>query len=302
MKKWMLRLALGLLGLVLLASATLLVLAHLGERKAQRRVELAGLAPVALPDDAAAVARGGYLFRSRGCTDCHGQDGAGREFLNDGKGLRVRAPNLTPGAGSAVAAYAPLDWVRSIRHGVAQSGRPLLIMPSEDYNRLTDADLGALVAFLRRLPAVDGQPARLDLPLPLRAFYAVGLLRDAAEKIDHTLPPSAPVPETVSAEHGAYVANTCIGCHGAGLSGGRIPGAPPAWPAAANLTPGAGSAMRAYPTAESFMRMMRSGRRPDDSAVSSVMPFSALKQMNDTDLQALYLHLKRLAPRPAGSR
>ena len=72
-----------------------------------------------------------------------------------------------------------------------------------------------------------------------------------------------------------------------GLSGGRIPGAPPEWPAAANLTPGAGQrACRATPTRSSFVSMMRSGKRPDGSAVSTVMPFGALGQMSDVDLEA----------------
>jgi hypothetical protein len=37
-----------------------------------------------------------------------------------------------------------------------------------------------------------------------------------------------------TAEHGKYVAKMCIGCHGLGLAGGKIPGAPPQWPAASN--------------------------------------------------------------------
>ena len=44
--------------------------------------------------------------------------------------------------------------------------------------------------------------------------------------------------------------------------------------------------------------MMRSGRRPDGSAVK-VMPFDALRQLNDVDLEALHLYLKSL---PAGTR
>ena len=59
-----------------------------------------------------------------------------------------RAPNISPGPGSVVAKYTPADWERSLRHGVKPDGRPLMIMPSEDYNRLTDADLGALVAYV----------------------------------------------------------------------------------------------------------------------------------------------------------
>ena len=103
----------------------------------------------------------------------------------------------------------------------------------------------------------------------------------------------------MSPAHGAYVANMCIGCHGAGLSGGKIPGAPPDWPAAANLTPGEGSAMKAYSGAAQFQQMLRTGKRPDGSAVSSVMPFASLKEINDTDAQALYLYLASVAPRPA---
>jgi mono/diheme cytochrome c family protein len=193
------------------------------------------------------------------------------------------------------------DWDRSIRHGVAPGGRPLFIMPSEDYNRLTNDDFAALVAFLQQMPAANGGPAQISLPLPVRALYGAGLLKDAAEKIDHTLPPSTPVPEAVSTAHGAYVANACIGCHGATLSGGRIPGAPPDWPAAANLTPGEGSGMTRYADAKQFVAMMRSGKRPDGSAVSTVMPFDALSEMSDVDLEALYLHLQGLAPRAAGS-
>ena len=101
-------------------------------------------------------------------------------------------------------------------------------------------------------------------------------------------------------EHGAYVANTCIGCHGAQLSGGKIPGAPPEWPAAANLTPGAGSALAHYPDADAMLVMFRTGKRPDGSAVSTVMPFGGLKEMNETDVRALYLHLKSLPARSSG--
>ena len=47
--------------------------------------------------------------------------------------------------------------------------------------------------------------------------------------------------------------------------------------------------------------MLRSGRRPDGSAISTVMPFSSLRELNDTDARALYLHLKALPPRAYGN-
>ncbi len=162
-------------------------------------------------------------------------------------------------------------------------------MPSEDYNRLSDNDFGALVAYVRSLPAGGGQPAEIHLPWFIQGLYGAGVVKDAAEKIDHSLPPSPPIAAALNAQYGAYVANSCKGCHGATLRGGNIPGAPPDWPAAADLRPS--GAMKTYPQAEQFVAMMRSGKRPDGSEVSRVMPFGAFAKMNDTDLNALYLFL-----------
>jgi mono/diheme cytochrome c family protein len=277
--------------LVALAAATVATGSVLADRRMNRRVDVP---VVALPvnGDAAAVERGRYLYLSRGCADCHGADGAGRTFVDDGKGLRLAGPNLTPGGG-IVGAYTATDWDRTLRHGVKPDGRPLRVMPSEDYARLTDADAAAIAAYVRRLPARSGGAAVIDFPLPVRAMYGFGLINDAASKIDHTLPPARPVAEGVTVEHGAYVASMCIGCHGPKLAGGKIPGTPPDWPAAADLTSGRQGAMGLYPDAASLQRMFRSGRRPDGSTIQ-VMPFEALGQLSDVDVQALHLYLQGL--------
>jgi len=75
--------------------------------------------------------------------------------------------------------------------------------------------------------------------------------------------------------------------------GGKSPGGPPAWPPAAQLTPGDGSVMGRYLSAEAMIAMFRSGKRPDGTAVQ-VMPFESLREMSETDLRALYLYLKAL--------
>ena len=193
-----------------------------------------------------------------------------------------------------VARYSESDWVRTIRHGVKPDRRPVLIMPSEEYNRLVDADVAAIVAYARQLPPASGAKADVRLPLLVKALYAAGVVRDASEKIDHSLPPAVPVAEGVTPEHGAYVANGCIGCHGKQLTGGKIAGAPPDWPPAARLRPGPGSALERYPSAEEFMAMLKTGKRPDGTSVSKVMPFVSLKEMSDVDVRALYLHLRSL--------
>ena len=185
--------------------------------------------------------------------------------------------------------------MRTIRHGVKPDGRPVMVMPSDEYNRLVDGDVAAIVAYARQLPAAGGAAAEVRLPMLVKALYAAGVVRDASEKIDHALPPSQPVAEGITAEHGAYVANGCIGCHGKGLEGGKIPGSPRSWPPAAKLRPGPGSALDRYPSAEPFIAMLKTGKRPDGSEVSKVMPFVSLKEMSELDARALYLHLRSLA-------
>jgi mono/diheme cytochrome c family protein len=297
MNAWMRWTLVGAGGLLVLAVGAGAVGWQMAASKMARQVKV-DAKPVAFVDDAGSLERGKYLFLSRGCTDCHGANGGGRTFVDNGS-LKIAGPNIT--RGGTVRAYQPVDWVRAIRHGVRPDGTPLMVMPSEDYNRFTDADLASLVAYVRSLPPQQGGAAVVQLPPPVRIAYGFGAIQDAAAKIDHTRPPQQPIPEAVNVAHGAYVANMCIGCHNEKLSGGKVPGGPPDWPAAANLTPGEGSVLPRYADVKAFQAMMRSGKRPDGSAIA-VMPFESLSKMNDVDVQALYAYLKSVPARPFGQK
>jgi mono/diheme cytochrome c family protein len=296
MKRWI-KWAAGTVGvLVLLAGGAAVVGKQLADRKLNRKIDVKVQA-VPYATDAQSLERGLYLYQSRGCVDCHGANGAGRTFVNDGKGTHIAGPNIT--SAGVVGNYKPEDWVRIIRHGVKPDGRPALVMPSEDYNRFTNDDLAALVAHVRSLPPQQGSKGTVELPMPAWVLYGFDVIPDAAQRIDHSLPPSQPVAAAVNVQHGAYVANMCIGCHGEKLSGGKIPGGPPDWPAAANLTPGEGGSMAKYKDSQQFMAMMRSGKRPDGTEIK-VMPFGSLSKMNDVDTEALYAYLKTVPARPSG--
>lgn len=287
---WLKRGGIALALLVVVAALAVVIGLFLGQRRAARTLDVPAR-EIALKDDAESVARGRYLFNSRGCADCHGANGGGATIA-EGGGTHLAGPNLTQGS-AVMARYATVDWDRSIRHGVGPDGRALRLMPSEDYNRLTDIDLAALVAYVRQLPKQAGRERGvIELPLPARVLYGFGAIPEAATVIDHGLPPSQPVPEGLTVAHGQYVSQSCVGCHGAQLQGGKIAGAPPDWPAAAQLAPGPGSVMKRYPTAQAFAAMMRSGHRPDGSEIK-VMPFESLKTMSDVDLGALHLYLTR---------
>lgn len=293
MKTWIRRIGATLLGLLALAILATIIGKMLGERKLNRSVAVQ-VAAIPVPSDPERIAHGRYLYETRGCADCHGANGAGKTVLQDGAMLVV-APNITAGANGVTQRYRVVDWIRTVRHGVKPDGHPVIVMPSEDYARLSDEDTAALIAYLQQLAPVAGRQAVIALPLPVKLLYGAGLVKDAAEKIDHGLAPPAPIAAAVNPAYGAYVANGCTGCHGAQLAGGRIPGAPPSWPAAARLAPGKDSAMARYPDAARFVAMMKSGRRPDGSAISQVMPFASLGRMSDTDLRALYAYLSTLS-------
>ncbi|MGZ5081635.1 MAG: hypothetical protein ACXWHZ_19760, partial [Usitatibacter sp.] len=63
-----------------------------------------------------------------------------------------------------------------------------------------------------------------------------------------------------------------------------------------------GGVMSRYDSAEKFVSMMRTGKRPDGTEVSKVMPFGSIRNLNDLDLNAMYAYLKTVPARKAGER
>jgi mono/diheme cytochrome c family protein len=290
----------ALVAIVICSAIAATLIPSLSERKRHRLIDVP-VAAISFHVDDDVLARGKYLFATRGCGDCHGKDGEGHHVIkDDAGGLLIKAPSIAPGG--IADAYADADWARLLRHGVKPTHQPVFIMPSEDYAAFTDEDVAAIASYTRSLKPMPAVAATFELPLLLNALYVVGVVKDAAEKIDHTQAPVVTIEQAVSPAYGAYLARTCTGCHGQGLAGGKIPGTPPSWPPAANLTTAPDSGMHPYRSREQFRQMMRSGKRPDGTAVSTVMPFKSLRHMNDLELDALFEFLKSTAPKASGTR
>jgi len=297
--RWVARVFVALVAIVLIAVAAVDVVSN-GKLNKTYDIPPQALA-LAVPSDAASVARGRHLAVAIGkCVVCHGADLGGTVFL-DVPPFRVIAPNLTRGDGGAGRTFSDADFVRAIRHGVDPSGRPLLIMPSDDYAHFTNADLADIIAYVKSVAPVDRQlPNTVVRPLG-RFLLAIGKLPDPpAASIDHGAPPPADMLPSVSVAYGRYIAQTggCIGCHGAGLSGGPIPGLPPNAPPAQNITP---AGIGAWSDAD-FIRALRVGKRPDGSTMNRLMPWAETSLMTDDELKALLLYLRSVPPRPTGTR
>jgi len=293
--KWV---AIGLLAVILLATS---VVYAVTEQRFGRHFKIE-VAPLSVPPttDAAALERGKHLATTRGCLECHGARGEGRLFLDEMPVMVLMPANLTPGG--PVGKYTNEDWARAVRHGVRPDGSAILFMPCEDYAELDDRDLGQIVAYLRTLPSSSNDPGRTRIGPMGRLLYLAGKLPlVAAERLKHEkkVPPAPP--EERSVAYGRYLAQACVGCHGGQLSGGPIPGVPPEWPEAANLTPDP-SGVKGM-SEQAFLAVMRQGRSTRGKSINpEYMPWSIFKNLTDVELGAVYDYLKTLPPRPAGGR
>jgi mono/diheme cytochrome c family protein len=245
--------------------------------------------------NAEAVAAGEHIALIRGCLDCHGPDLGGAPVVEDPMIGSIYAVNLTGGAGGVGSNYTDADFERAIRHGVQPDGSPLLVMPSVEYAQLSDADVGALIAYIRSVPDVDHSVPPIQLTPLARLLFMIGQLPPlAAEVIDHTAAhPPAPQP-AADAAFGEYLAVSCTGCHGLDFSGGVVPGAAPGSPKAANLTP-AGE-LGGWDEA-GFIQTLTTGMTPEGKILDpSAMPWPMTAQMSDLELKAIWAFLQTVPP------
>ncbi len=298
MLKW-----LGILVAVLLvgAAAMLAYVWFASEAMLAERYDRAGKA-VAVPDDAASITEGERLATARGCRDCHGAD-LGGGMLDVGI-AKFWGPNLTSDPDGAAARLPdPATWELAVRHGVGGDGRPLLMMPAHELVRLPDDELGKIIAYARSAPPVSRPAQPHELSLLVRGLSVFGLFPLVTVTIaDHALS-DAPTPRRgATVAYGEHLAKlACVGCHGAGLSGGRIPGTPRSVPVVANLTPDPDTGLGRWSPAD-FTTAIRTSKRPDGSAIDPFMPAKSFAALDDVELAALWAYLQSVPPRPKGGR
>jgi mono/diheme cytochrome c family protein len=131
--------------------------------------------------DRAEIERGEYLVNLLACGRCHtegyltGQAPTGPLLAGSQIGIAyssyegeqekpglVFAPNLTPHAETGIGRWSRDDIVNAMRTGLSKDGHQNLpVMPSANYATLKKADLRAIAAYLKHIPAVERAiPAR----------------------------------------------------------------------------------------------------------------------------------------------
>lgn len=163
---------------VAFAAAAVVALVGVWRVETPRNAPVPEMAAAATPE---ALARGAQLAGR--CVDCHTPDGqlplsGGRRNLLPARPLMgaVYGTNLTPAG--PLAGWRDGAIARAIREGLDNRGVPLMTMPGHAFRDLSDADVSALVAYLRSQPAL-----RNDQPpngLGFLGFFLAGLGRDPA--------------------------------------------------------------------------------------------------------------------------
>src|SRR5574338_161240 len=289
----------GLLALIVVALG---VIFALSQRRIGKAYTVAGH-DVAVPTDSVALARGEHVANLRGCIACHSEGLGGAVFIDVAPVARLHAANLTSGAGGVAVNYKETkDWERSIRQGVNPAGRALLFMPSHEFYGMSDEDLGALIAYIRaRAPVDRALPDQSVGPIGRVLFLSGKLPLVPAELVDHDAPrPTPPVPG-ITPEYGRYLAATCTGCHGEGLSGGPIPGAPPEMAVPQNITPDTVTGIGKWTETE-FATAVRTGMRPNGIAISPDMPFKSFAHFTDDEIAAVWAYVRSMPAKAYGGR
>ncbi|MBC7520739.1 MAG: cytochrome c [Sandarakinorhabdus sp.] len=152
----------GVVAIVILAIAGLYVLAY-----------QPSIAPVTAGQRFAAdhVANGAILAAAGNCAECHtvkgGRPYAGGYPMTTTFGT-IYSTNITPDVETGIGAWSEAAFRRAMHQGVARDGSQLFpAFPYDHFTKLSDADVGALYAYLMTQTPVQAPPKQGTIPFPL---------------------------------------------------------------------------------------------------------------------------------------
>lgn len=258
---------------------------------------------------AADIEHGARLARAGNCMACHtargGQPYAGGRFIHTPFG-RVVAGNLTPDAQTGLGLWSPEAFRRALHEGRSRDGR--LLVPAFPYPHTTlmsDGDVDALYAYLRRLPPVtQPQPAHA-LRFPFNTQAALALWQILRFEPGRYQPDPA---RSAEWNRGAYLVNGpahCAACHGGRDALGGLRHAlgaadmPDGRWFAPSLRDPAQAGLQHWPLAR-IVALLRDGTVADDLGHTTVMgPMAEVVQHSTQhwpaeDLLAMAVYLKDL--------
>jgi mono/diheme cytochrome c family protein len=248
---------------------------------------------IVVPTDAASIEYGKHRVETL-CIGCHGEDLSGiSPFVSVEPMFTLDSANLTSGEGGIGGEFAEEDYVRAIRHGIDREGKPIFMPAVVALQHLSDEDLGAIIAYLKTIPAVNHTTGGFQMQPLGKIFAGAGMIGNLpVEDASHITNVTAP-DAGVSVEYGEYLVaiGDCSACHGQELAGGVYPD-PSVTLITPNLTPGG---ELGFWTEEQFINTLRTGTTPSGYELDpSLMPWMDISKFYDDELKAVWLYLQSL--------
>ncbi len=254
--------------------------------------------------NAALIARGKYVAIEADCASCHSAPGgkpfAGGYPLKSPLGI-IYGPNITTDRKTGIGGWTKAEFEKALRLGVSKDGSYLYpAMPYQDYTQMTAADMDALWAYMRTIPAVDYTPPKntLSFPFTVRSGLAVW------QSLYFKPGPFVPDPhQDAKWNRGKYLVDVmghCSQCHTPrniaqgfenqhALGGAQIEG----W-YAPDISGDADSAIHKY-SVDQLATFLKSGVTPNNSRAVGPMQetvHDSLSKMNTADLRDIAIYLE----------
>jgi len=263
---------------------------------------LAAVADAPKPDGL--VARGKYLATAADCMSCHSAPGgkpyAGGNALKSDFGI-IYGPNITQDVKTGIGAWTKADFERALRQGRSKDGSYLYpAMPYDAYTKLTAADLDALWAYVRTIPAVENVPPKNTLPFPLTVRGGLAVWQGMYFKAGPYVPNTR---KDQTWNRGGYLVQAlahCSDCHTPRnlaqgpetqhlLAGAKIEG----W-YAPDISSDANSKLNNW-NVDQLAKFLKTGTGPGNSNAVGPMAeavHDSLRLLTDADIHAIAVYLK----------
>lgn len=247
---------------------------------------------LALSQDSSLITEGKRLVTMKACGSCHGDDLGGKVWMDSPLLGQIIAPNLTKGKGGLPPDYNTSDWARALHHGLKADSTPLIIMPAQEFTKLNEQDLIAIIAYCSQLKPIDREFPKSKLGFLaylLTEFDQIPLI--PAEQIDHTISyRTESIVKAVSFEFGKYLSSGCEGCHRPTMKGG--PPLAPGLPTVPDITTTGNPGKW---TEDQFINTLKRGVTPEGKVLNPAeMPWKSFTKYTEVELKALYKFLRSL--------
>jgi len=255
--------------------------------------------------DSVSIARGKYLVLGAAhCYTCHMPDTllekGMKEQMMGGYVFKTpfaqfNTPNLTSDKETGIGSFTDEQLARAVRYHINHDGHAMVGFMS--YNAMSDADLTAVISYLRMLPPIKNKVPEHDYNM-LGKILMRFMVQPVQAPVENVTPDS-------TVEYGRYLAynvTNCNGCHTKRDATGQLTGKPLAggntWDyddavyTSPNLTFNDSTGRITQWSQKDFINRFRMGK----VFPHTPMPWEAYRSLSDRDLSALYKFLRSLKP------